>query len=117
MLVCGLGAILSIAVAQLDLLFACFKAFLAVIFANAVHECYRHLYKHPERHSTHLTVIKVWSFNGSLIARREYGSIGRRFDCWAEREGPSPVMEGRINSLQCLIISVPVIAIFLFRVV
>ncbi|KAF8341959.1 hypothetical protein F5887DRAFT_918945 [Amanita rubescens] len=90
----------------------------AIIGANIIHDCYRHLWRDTERHSDMNTmvaglkwVIAVIESAGihmasemgqlhGMVARGEFGLIGRRFDWFAGRWGEGPRNEERKNNLQ-----------------
>ncbi|KAF9563475.1 NAD-dependent epimerase/dehydratase [Agrocybe pediades] len=130
MLICSLGAAVSIGLAQFDLfLFFC-KTFAAVVIANILHDCYRHLYRHPERNSSMKTslhrnslrwciaviessFIRMFSEIGRLrgiLDRKEYFLIGRRFD-WFAGTNINAIKEERSNSLERITL---VVFLFLF---
>ncbi|KAF8961160.1 NAD-dependent epimerase/dehydratase [Flammula alnicola] len=51
LLLSSLSVIAAIAIGNSDLFCCSLRAFVAVVLANIAHDCYRHLYRHPERNT------------------------------------------------------------------
>ncbi|KAL4242717.1 hypothetical protein ABKN59_011736 [Abortiporus biennis] len=105
---------------------------LSVLIANVAHDCYRHLWQHPERHQEMKTsvggiwwivaivesaFIRMFSEFGrvrGMISRGEFSHLGRRFDWFAGRAGDGPRKEESFNNIQRVILSLLIFCI-LFR--
>lgn len=99
-----------------------------VIFANLIHDLYRHLSRNESRtraiNSTvdgtrwvlaimESTFIRLASEIGrvvGMLARGELTYLGRRFDWFTGRVGNGPRSEERLNNLQRMFISVAILA-------
>jgi nucleoside-diphosphate-sugar epimerase/glycosyltransferase involved in cell wall biosynthesis len=131
MAVCLIGILLGVVTARTGVIYGAVKAFIAVLIANVIHDGYRHIIQHPERYAnmnTTLTgiqwtlavvessLIRMWSELGRLrgvLGRREYGSIGRRFDWFTGVAGDGPKSEERWNSVQRLSLVIALLGLFL----
>lgn len=99
------------------------KLNLCIFAANVIHDIYRHLFLHPDRNVTlkidsrirrnsllwtiaiiESSLIRMFSELGRLrgiVERREWGSIGKRFDWFVGRvPGDRPRKEERRNSVE-----------------
>lgn len=99
------------------------KIALCILVANVVHDIYRHVFLHPERNDRlkvdsrirrssllwtisimESSLIRMFSELGRLrgiVERREWGSIGKRFDWFVGRApGDGPRKEERRNSVE-----------------
>ncbi|KAF8897998.1 NAD-dependent epimerase/dehydratase [Gymnopilus junonius] len=123
---CAVVVVLGVFSAHWVILSASYRAFVAVVLANILHDGYRHLYEHPERNLEIRTTLKPWSLFWlgavvessfirmfsevgrlrGLIARGEYMFLGRRFDWFSGRAGAGPVIEERSHSLQRAILTI-----------
>ena len=124
MLFCSLGICVSIVFAQTQLFAAFWKAFVCVAIANVLFDCYRHLYKHPERNASINTNLQIYSVRWILaviessfirmfseigrvrgmIGRGEYSLLGRRFD-WFAGTNSNAIKEERSNSVQRIVLA------------
>ena len=125
--ICGLVASLF---AQWRFVLIALKAAFSIMLGNVIHDCYRHLYLHPERlkHlNTSLTglrwfaavvesaCIRMYRDMGWLHWVFEFGGykyIGLRFDLTAGRLGEGPVRVEKKNRLQKTVISALLTIIF-----
>jgi nucleoside-diphosphate-sugar epimerase/GT2 family glycosyltransferase len=116
---------------QWNLVIIVLKATLSIILVNVLYDCYRHLYRNPDRLKnidTNLgggpwlvavvesAFIRIFSESGrvrGMIQRGEYGCIGRRFDWFTGRLGTDPIREERMNNLEKTTLSIFVATVLL----
>ncbi|KAI3621132.1 glycosyltransferase family 2 protein [Moniliophthora roreri] len=116
-LLCILGAAGAIVTRHLSPIFFV-KALAATVLANVIHDCYRHLWRNPDRiQNMKSTIMGIWwviaviesSFIRmfseigrlrGLLGRREWMQTGKRFDWFAGRWGDGPMNEERLNGKQ-----------------
>ena len=132
---CGFG-MLSMCIGRWDLLGLCMGGFISTILANVIHDCYRHLWVHPERdRSFNVDVrmrgngglwflavvegcfIRIFSELGrfrGILARREFGSIGKRFD-WFCGRWKGPVEEERNAGVERFLLAVLIFAMMCYH--
>jgi GT2 family glycosyltransferase len=109
----------------------CLQVFALTLIANILHDCYRHLYLHPERNENlnssvngifwviavvESTFIRVFSEFGrlrGLVERGDFLCIGRRFDWFTGREGNGPMQEERTSNVQRVLVSFFLVYFFL----
>lgn len=135
----GLGCVLcpssSTSFTEKGIRFA--MAALSIVLANVLHDLYRHLVRHPERMKeinldpsltgglwlwialVEATFIRIFSECGRLrgvVARKEWSSLGRRFDWFAWRYGNGPSMEERRNNVERIAVSLAIWAALMMLV-
>ncbi|KAK7054334.1 hypothetical protein VNI00_003528 [Paramarasmius palmivorus] len=129
---CVFSMSFSIVTCQWSWFLASLQALTSVIFANVVHDGYRHLWRDAHRvknmKSTTVgihwlvavvesTFIRMFSEMGRLrgiLGRKEWAQAGRRFDWFAGRWGDGPMNEERLNGKQRLALSLLFICMFWF---
>ncbi|KAF8989435.1 glycosyltransferase family 2 protein [Cyathus striatus] len=117
-LVGAMGLGFALLTCNLRILFASIDFFIAVVVANVLHDCYRHLWRDCCRTKAINTnvqgiywvasviessYIRMFSEIGRMIGiiqRREWDCIGRRFDWFTGRYGCGPMNEERMNNVQ-----------------
>ena len=125
---CGLFSItLPLMLPLRESLILVLRMVVAIIWANVVHDCYRHLWTDAERHrdmnttvagpewvmavieSTGIRMVSEMGRFHGMVARGEFRLIGRRFDWFAGRWGEGPRNEERMNNLQRAMIAAVVV--------
>ncbi|TFK35675.1 glycosyltransferase family 2 protein [Crucibulum laeve] len=124
---CGLGILISLPIwlasGEPQMLVIFLKAIVAVLLSNILHDCFRHLYRHPDRYVNmnssligvlwcmsviESSFIRMFSELGRLcgiLSRGEFLSIGKRFDWFAGRMGEGPMEEEKKNNLERLMLA------------
>jgi nucleoside-diphosphate-sugar epimerase/glycosyltransferase involved in cell wall biosynthesis len=115
-----LGLVMALLVAKWSYLFCSLLATFLVIAASVLHDCYRHLWKNPERVKCinssvsglywflaviESSFIRIFSEVGRLhgvLSRGEVTMILKRFDWFAGRAGNGPRNEEMLNNFQRL---------------
>ncbi|KAJ3562199.1 hypothetical protein NP233_g9726 [Leucocoprinus birnbaumii] len=135
LLVCASVLFLSVLTLSSTAIIFSIESALSVIVANVGHDIYRHIFLHPERNLSlnvgprirgsnvlwiaavvESSFIRIFSELGRLrgiIEKREWGSIGKRFDWFVGRVGDGPRREERRNSLERFTVTIALVALCL----